>query len=326
MLYKQGDFIMVFPDILIATKQVVMEKLEMKLNNQINRVLITGGTHGNELTGVYLIKLFEKFPNLIRRSNFETLTLLANPQAFAATRRYIDKDLNRCFLRQNLEDATLSSHEDLLAKNIYYLYGQNGKHPVDFILDLHSTTANMGVTILVDNDEPFNLQLAAFLTYVNPAIKVYSSGKSGRSQNALRSLGKFGIGIEVGSIPQGVLNADFFLKTQNLIYTILDYLDLYNKNKLPIFPNNFILYKYIETIDYPRNDDGEITAIIHPQLQFKDYEALNPGEPMFLTFDGQIIPYAGQSTTYPVFINEAAYYEQGTAMCLTQQHQITLSL
>ncbi|MFM6278863.1 MAG: succinylglutamate desuccinylase/aspartoacylase family protein, partial [Dolichospermum sp.] len=52
----------------------------MKSENKLNRVLIVGGTHGNELTGVYLIKKFEKFPELINRSNFETLTLLANPQ------------------------------------------------------------------------------------------------------------------------------------------------------------------------------------------------------------------------------------------------------
>ncbi|MBW4613918.1 MAG: aspartoacylase [Desmonostoc vinosum HA7617-LM4] len=296
----------------------------MKLSNRINRVLIVGGTHGNEFTGAYLIKLFEQFPELIHRDSFETLTLLANPQAFAVGRRYIDKDLNRCFLRQNLDDAMLCSYEELLARNIDDLYGQNSKSSVDFILDLHSTTANMGVTILIDNEEPFNLQLAAYLSDVHPAIKIYSSGNSGRSQNALRSLGKFGIGIEVGSIPQGVLNADFFLKTQSIIYTILDYLELCNEDKLPAFSNTFILYKYIEAIDYIRNEYGEITAMIHPQLQFKDYEALNSGDPIFLRFDGQIIPYVAKLTTYPVFINEAAYYEQGTAMCLTQKHQITI--
>ncbi|MFM6813113.1 MAG: succinylglutamate desuccinylase/aspartoacylase family protein, partial [Dolichospermum sp.] len=86
----------------------------MKSENKLNRVLIVGGTHGNELTGVYLIKKFEKFPELINRSNFETLTLLANPQAFTAVRRYINKDLNRCFLAKNLEDITLASYEDLL--------------------------------------------------------------------------------------------------------------------------------------------------------------------------------------------------------------------
>ncbi len=61
----------------------------------IKRVAIVGGTHGNELTGVYLIKKFAQFPELVHRQSFECLTLLANPQAVQENRRYIDRDLNR---------------------------------------------------------------------------------------------------------------------------------------------------------------------------------------------------------------------------------------
>lgn len=296
----------------------------MKLNNHsINRVLIVGGTHGNELTGVYLVKLFQQHPELIHRDTFESLTLLANPQAIKAGRRYIDKDLNRCFSEENLEDMSLVSYEDLSAKNINYLYGQNGKYPVDFLVDLHSTTSNMGVTVLLDDDKQFNLQLAAYLSYLHPEIKIYSSGSSGRGKHGLRSRAKFALGIEVGAIPQGVVNADLFLKTQSIVYATLDYLEFYNQNKLPNFSKSFTLYKYTKKIDYPRNENGEITAMIHPDLQFKDYEALAPGDPIFLTFNNETIAYT-DALTYPVFVNEAAYYEQSTAMCFTQKHQITI--
>ncbi|MFM7367734.1 MAG: succinylglutamate desuccinylase/aspartoacylase family protein, partial [Sphaerospermopsis kisseleviana] len=164
-------------------------------------------------------------------------------------------------MHQNLEDLTLSSYEDLRAREINYLFGKNGQTPVDLIVDLHSTTANMGITIIVDNDEPFNLQLAAYLNYINPAIKVCGLGNSGRSYNSLRSIARFGICIEVGSVPQGVLNANFVLKTEAIIYTILDYLELYNQGKVPSFSNNLICYEYIEKIDYPRNEHGEIQAM-----------------------------------------------------------------
>jgi succinylglutamate desuccinylase len=43
--------------------------------NQINRVAIVGGTHGNEFTGAYLVQKFAQFPDLITRSSFETVTL-----------------------------------------------------------------------------------------------------------------------------------------------------------------------------------------------------------------------------------------------------------
>ena len=68
----------------------------------INRVAIAGGVHGNELTGAYLVKKFLKTPALVRRSNFDTISLLGNPQAVEARKRYIDTDLNRCFLQEIL--------------------------------------------------------------------------------------------------------------------------------------------------------------------------------------------------------------------------------
>ncbi|HIO95788.1 MAG TPA: aspartoacylase, partial [Campylobacterales bacterium] len=63
----------------------------------IKKVAITGGTHGNELTGVYLVKKWQKSPTRIKRSSFETITQLMNQQAIKEVRRYIDHDLNRSF-------------------------------------------------------------------------------------------------------------------------------------------------------------------------------------------------------------------------------------
>ena len=77
-------------------------------------------------------------------------------------------------------------------------------------------------------------------------------------------------------------------------------------------------------MDYPKQQDGTIFGMIHPELQDKDYQALNPGEPIFLTFDGKTIYYEGASAVWPIFINEAAYYEKGIAMCFTQKQQINI--
>src|SRR4028119_365918 len=103
--------------------------------SRIKRVVIVGGTHGNELTGAYLIKKFEQFPDLIERSSFETLTLLANPKAFEVGRRYIDKDLNRCFLTQDLQNPALSGYEEQQAKAIAQQLGPKGNAQVDVIVD-----------------------------------------------------------------------------------------------------------------------------------------------------------------------------------------------
>ena len=44
---------------------------------------------------------------------------------------------------------------------------------------------------------------------------------------------------------------------------------------------------------------------------------------MFLTLTGESILYQEETVVYPVFINEAAYYEKKIAMVLTEQQVFT---
>jgi succinylglutamate desuccinylase len=293
--------------------------------NQINRVAIVGGTHGNEFTGAYLIEKFAQFPDFISRPSFETITLLANPQAFAAGRRYLDNDLNRCFLTRELQDPTLKSYEQMQAKSIQKSLALNGDKQVDFILDLHSTTANMGLTIILVNTHPFNLKLAAYLSEINPLVKVYYSAFESIAENPfLNSLCELGFAIEVGPIAQGILKATLFQQTEELIHGVLDYLQKFNQNEIPPTNETLVLYHHLSVVDYPKKSDGAIFGMIHPSLQDKDYQALNPGDPMFITFDNKTIIYEGESTVWPIFINEAAYYEKGIAMSLTQKQELKI--
>ena len=290
----------------------------------IRRVAVVGGTHGNELTGVYLINKFQKFPDLLKRSSFEVVTLLANPEAVKSNRRYVDRDLNRCFAEEDLSNPDLMGYEDRRAKEISAQLRPKDQHGADAILDLHSTTANMGQTILPSSKHPFNLQLLAYLSELDPSVRVCFGEHSGEDAPMLRSLSALGCTIEVGPIAQGVVNARQLQQTEMLVHAILDYLDAQNRGKQLPAPSHLTVYQAIGSVDYPRNSLGELQAAIHPQLQFKDYEPLHPGEPMFLTFTGESLPYKGESTVFPVFINEAAYYEKGIAMVLTKKQQLQL--
>lgn len=294
--------------------------------SQIKRVVIVGGTHGNELTGIYLVKKFERSPNLIQRSSFETLTLIANPKAYAIGRRYTDTDLNRCFLPRDLENPHLSSYEAQRAKVIYQTFGFAGSKQADFVIDLHSSTANMGLSIILGNENLLNIQLAAYLASINPKVRVLYSTTKNQERSHLDSICQFGCTLEVGAVAQGVLDAALFEETEAIIHAILDYLADYNQAKAPLINDTLTAYHNLGTIDYPRNELGEIQAMIHPRLQFRDYQPLHPGEPIFLTFDGQEIPYEGDSIVYPVFINEAAYYEKGIAMCITEKRDLEIKI
>ena len=60
------------------------------------KVLVFGGTHGNEWTGIRVVQQYaEKF-----KAQFPELDLhfeLANPEAYKINRRFKDEDLNRAF-------------------------------------------------------------------------------------------------------------------------------------------------------------------------------------------------------------------------------------
>lgn len=298
---------------------------------KVNQVVVIGGMHGNELIGVYLIRLFEQFPHLIQRQSFETLTLLGNPEAINLCKRYVDKDLNRCFRSEDIQNPRLSSYEDKQAKQIYQTLEldkrsrsiSSGESQISMFVDLHSTTASMGITLILVKLHPLLLKLAAYLSSINNKVKVLYMPSYG-DNGFLISQCELGLALEVGAIPQGVLNADLFQQTQEIFYRILDYMEAFNQGSLKLNKSELTFYEYVEAIYYPKNEHGEIKAMVHPQLQFKDYKPLNPGDPILLNFEGTTIVYKGNSTIYPIFINEAAYYEKGITMCVTKKQEIII--
>ena len=64
---------------------------------RVDRVAVVGGTHGNELLGVQIVNQLLRQPDEAERSTFETVCVIANPEAVVKNRRYCTVDLNRCF-------------------------------------------------------------------------------------------------------------------------------------------------------------------------------------------------------------------------------------
>ena len=184
------------------------------VSKSIKKVAVVGGTHGNELTGVYLVKKFQQFPELLQRESFECQTFIANPHAVAVNRRYIDRDLNRCFANEDLDNFDLLTSEDSRAKEIAAQLGSKEDPKADVIIDLHSTTSSMGLTILLSSKHPFNFRLAAYLSTLYPDVRVTCGIQCSQDAPMLRSLSPLGFTIEVGAIAQGILDADLFQKTE----------------------------------------------------------------------------------------------------------------
>ena len=69
--------------------------------DKLNRVLLVAGTHGNELSGIYLQKLIKDRLYVADRSTFNTQCVLGNPEAVKQNVRYVETDLNREFALAN---------------------------------------------------------------------------------------------------------------------------------------------------------------------------------------------------------------------------------
>ncbi|KAM3936427.1 N-acyl-aromatic-L-amino acid amidohydrolase (carboxylate-forming)-like isoform 2-T3 [Leptodactylus fuscus] len=290
----------------------------------ISRVVIFGGTHGNEMSGVTLAKHWLKDPSELRRKTFMAEPCLANPLAVGKCVRYIDSDLNRCFSEEVLRSAESESdpYEFIRARELNQKYG-TWPQLYDFSLDLHNTTSNMGATLLqCSRDSTLSLHLANYLknsceTQSMPCYNFLIDVPK-KDNIYLQNIGKHSLCLELGPQPQGVTRADVLSRMRELVNCSLDFLDLFNQGKeFPEFETD--VYRVLSRVDYPRDSTGEISAVIYSGLQDKDYVPLKPGDPIFTTLTREDLLYDGEKVVYPTFINEAAYYEKKVAFILTEK-------
>ena len=250
--------------------------------------------------------------------------MLANYEAAKLQQRFIDKDLNRCFYESDLADHTLSALEDRRAKEINDSIGTNGSSPQDLIVDLHTTTANMGITLICEST-PGNILIAGSVKVRCPHVKIYCFPTSSGIRSTIRSIAPYGIGIEIGPIPQNVLRHDIFQAMDQVSRTILDVVHDINTDGLKEDKLEVDAYEHVRHVSYPDHQTGGI-SLIHKDLQDKDYCALKQGAPIFTNGNQGIIIYEESKDLFPVFVNEAAYYEKNIAFSLTQKRKFSISL
>jgi aspartoacylase len=272
-------------------------------------VLVFGGTHGNEWTGVYAIK---KFPNELKKEglDLDVEFILANPEAFTLNRRFKDEDLNRAF--QFLSESRPDSYEHCRAREIRE---QIGARPC-FVIDIHSTTASMGNTVIITRLHPLNLRIAAELVSKLPETRVILSPDPQRKY--LVSQSDFGLIIEVGPVSNGVLEPKALLATKAILTETLRGL----ATPSSLTKTALEIYEESEDIYYPVNESGELTAYIHPELQGRDFNPLNGEYLAFKTFEGKDVKRVASETLYPIFINEAAYYPTKLAFTLCRKKSV----
>lgn len=292
---------------------------------KINSVAVVGGTHGNEFSGIYLLRKWQNNLNLISRSSFSVQTVLANPKAHEENKRYVDSDLNRQFDISELANLDLANYEQSRAKVINNQLGPKGDAKTDFIIDLHNTTSNMGPSLILLQSDEFNCKMGAYVKSRMPeAVVVFEDHASVEEHYFLSSITPQGVIVEIGPQPQSVIRQDVLDWMEDMTRHILDYVDLHNTNTLPELPSSYEAFEYTETLKLPENENGERIGMVHKNVQDGDFKQLNSGDSIFTLFDGSEICWEGDYEAYPHFINEAAYYDNNLAMSLAKKRIVEI--
>ncbi len=269
------------------------------------RVLIIGGTHGNEWTGIQVIlhheeRLKKKYPKL------ELEFILGNPRAYQANRRFTEEDLNRAF--QFLSEKR-QSYEHQRAHEILK---QISSSPC-FVIDLHTTTSNMGKTVILSHFDKLNCHVARELSAKISDCRII--GSPDLQKKYLASQSPFGMMIEVGPIPNGIVEARVLEGTLEILEATLELLSSAPEE----LSGEVSMFEEILDISYPKDSKNQISAYIHSSFQGLDFQSLNGQYTPFRLFSGEDLSLETTEELYPIFINEAAYYPQHLAFSLCRK-------
>ncbi|XP_012705253.2 N-acyl-aromatic-L-amino acid amidohydrolase (carboxylate-forming) B [Fundulus heteroclitus] len=287
----------------------------------LSSVAICGGTHGNELTGVYIVKEMQK-QKTDKVGSVSITTVVTNPRALDAGTRYTEMDLNRCFTDVLLSSPVTESspYELRRAQELNAQLGPKGSaEAVDLLIDLHNTTANMGLCLIFYSIDWITLHIYKHIQNKMSSVPVRAIQLDIPISDAysLESVGKHGFAIEVGPQPNGVLRADIFNMVKEAVDLTLAWLQEFNSGR-SYEGGTVEAYTLVRSVDYPRDSAGKITAAIHQDLQDNDFKLLRSGDPIFQKFSGETLKYDGEDL-YPFFVNECAYYEKKIAFHLAQR-------
>ena len=304
---------------------------------QVKSVVVTGGTHGNEYTGVWCVQHncydADRYPSLSISS------MISNPEAVRVNQRFIDTDLNRQF---GIDDLTSRKHDSVEAKQaakLNELLGPKEDPKTDCIVDIHTTTSNMGLCLIVAESDRLMCQAAAYVSKRMPCHILMHAAPDRMHRRVVSSIAKHGITIEYGPVPQGIVRADAVEITAQALQYILEYLEIHNQDSKSAI--NGLLEHYDDYAvpcwrSAPAVEPGELSgkiswptdsvlgnfpaALVHPDIQDRDWTVVRVGDPLFVRPDGSTINYHGShgASVYVMFVNEGGYYyaESGTGIAL----------
>lgn len=307
-------------------------------SRRISKVFVVGGTHGNERSGIHLAQMFQEKASLSDRwPSLRVHGLVSNTESTKTNTRYVQEDMNRCFTMAKLSEKPPKTLEQNRAQELNLLLGPKGSSSpnADFIFDLHNSTSNTGMMLCFDQRDKLARELGAHLNRLDDQVRLVH-WQNLDDQPFLPSVGKSGMTIEMGPVAHGTVDARQMERVRRLLWNGLEYLHRLNVEEegSPSIPrvNHLVsIAERISILDYPRSENGQAVAFIHAGLQgipeLQEGSHLTPGTPLFSSVDGEtVVKFNPKShgldpgkEYFPIFVNEAAYFEKNTAMMICER-------
>lgn len=274
----------------------------------VQRILIVSGTHGNEINPVWAVEQFNRKENSLN-NGIEYEYIIGNPAAYEKGCRYVDVDLNRSFKEsENFDQHKNSFYETNRANFLVDEFGIEGSKPCQIAIDLHTTTANMGTSIVMYGRRSKDFCLAALLQN-KFGLPIYLHEKDKAQTGFLVEAWPCGLVIEIGAVAQNFYDQNIINRFSLILSSLREEIDKL-KNKLIELPKELVVHVHQGSIDYPRDEKGDIDGIIHPERINQDWKMIKKGDPLFLDSQGIIHKYEWDQLIWPVFIGEVAYKEK----------------
>lgn len=220
------------------------------------------GVHGNEKAGIYAV---EKIVQEIRIQKGEVYFVFANPKAIEKNIRYVEKNLNRCFL----PNQNGNTHEEQRATILMNILDK-----CEALLDIHASNSK--------KTTPFVITDNGFEITKHMSFEIVATGfdeiEPGATDGYMKSRGKIGICLECGYSGEGEKNSSLAYKS------ILQFLQYFNVIEETVDKDNIsqrILH--VDEVQKVTSKDFDVVR------EFADFETLPKGTLLAKEKDKQFI-------------------------------------
>ena len=234
---------------------------------------IFAGVHGNEKAGVLALEKVKKEVNIRAGTVY---FVLANPKAIEQDVRFIEKNLNRCFL----SSATGNTYEEQRARELMSLLDG-----CDALLDLHASNADKSTPFIICESNAYDIAKRLDFTLISSG---WDHIEPGATDGYMYQQGKPGLCLECGSLKY---SEDHVGLAEDSIYQFLQYFGCIP----PIVSPHSRDQRFIQAKKavIKRTEDFYLTK------QYQDFDELSQGEIIAYEDGHPITANGGECTIFP---------------------------